>query len=105
MLYQDALNQTFKHYNLSAREMAQRCDVTETTLSRFKRSDSTITLSTWHNIVGALSPQARKYLNSLIFISELKKSDIPLFLNIISLLLTCEDPEIIRLSFRDLIDH
>lgn len=104
MRYQDALNQTFKHYNLSAREISQRCDVNETTLSRFKRSEANINLTTWYSILDALSPQARKYLNSLIFLSEIEKSDIPILLNVISHVLASDEPEVIKFSFKELID-
>jgi len=85
MTYQSALNETLKHFAISARDVATKSGIDEANFSSFRRGKKDLNLQTWERLIDVLPSEAKQYIYLKIFIGDLDNRGLSVILNAISL--------------------
>jgi len=84
MLYQEAFNQTIEHFRLSARDIASKAGMHESSVSNFRTGRKDLNLETWERLMSALPEEARQYIYLKVLVGTITNRGISVLLSAIS---------------------
>lgn len=90
MKFADALDATLKHFCISAKEMATKSGVAESSISRYRRGERDIQAESLERLIAALPPDARHYFYFNCLVRDIDEAGIATLLQAIAFKLKTE---------------
>ncbi|MDX2242368.1 MAG: helix-turn-helix transcriptional regulator [Leptolyngbyaceae cyanobacterium bins.302] len=96
----EAFDLTVKHFNIRAKDLAAQSGVNESSISRYRKGEQSLSTDALDNLLAALPEQARQYMVFNHLLSDLDEQAIGTLLYAISLKLrgVVNPPEMERLT-------
>jgi transcriptional regulator with XRE-family HTH domain len=85
MKFADALDITLKHFKISAKELAAKSGVAESSISRYRRGERDIQADSLERLIAALPSEARNYLYFNCLIRDIDDAGIATLLQAIAI--------------------
>jgi len=94
----EAFDLTLKHFKLSAKDLSAQSGVSESSISRYRRGDQSLSTDALDSILAVLPEQARQYMVFNHLLSDLDERAIGTLLYAISVKMRGLTPELERLT-------
>lgn len=84
MKFSDSFDDTLKRFKITAKDLASKSGVAESSISRFRRGEREIQSDSLERLISALPQDAKQYLFCQLFVGEMDKQGIATLLNAIA---------------------
>lgn len=93
MKFSDSFDDTLKQFKITAKDLAGKSGVAESSISRFRRGEREIQSDSLERLIGALPQDAKQYLFCKLFVGEMDKQGIATLLSAIATHLKTEQSQ------------